>query len=105
VSCDLPLHPAPELLEVAETWWDVDRVPAVTWDTEGRCFDLVDPGAPARRLRLVAFAEPADDPAGVAAVLAGAFAACDFPPNGDGVSPARAELTVRAHGIRAAVAR
>jgi hypothetical protein len=101
----VPLHPAPELLEVAETWWDVDRVPAVTWDTDGRRFDLVDPSAPATRLRLVTFTEPVDDPAAVASVLAGAFAACDFPPNGDGVSPERAELTVRAHGIRAAVAR
>lgn len=105
MSWKLPLHPAPELLEVAETWWDVDRVPAVTWDRQGQRFDLVDPGEPARRLRLVAFAEPVDDPDAVAAVLAGAFAACDFPPNGDGVSAARAELTVRAHGIRAAVAR
>lgn len=105
MTSHVPLHPAPELLEVAETWWDVDRVPAVTWDREGRRFDLVDPSDPSRRLRLVAFAEPVEDPAAVAAVIAGAFAACDFPPNGDGVPPARAELTVRAHGIRAAVAR
>ncbi|WP_052668468.1 hypothetical protein [Nitriliruptor alkaliphilus] len=95
------MYPAPALLEVARIWWDVDRVPAVTWDAEGRCFDLVDPLEPSSRLRLVAFAAPVDDPTAIAAVLAEAFAACDFPPDGDGVPPARAELTVRAHGIRA----
>lgn len=93
------MHPAPDLLEVAQTWWDVDRVPAVTWDATGRRFDLVDPQAPASRLRLVVFARPVADPARVAAVLAEAFAACDFPPNGDGVTPARAATTLRAHGI------
>jgi hypothetical protein len=98
------VHPAPALLEVAQTWWDVDHDPAVTWDREGRRFDLVDPEAPTSRLRLVVFADPVADPPAVAAVLADAFAACDFPPTGDGVPPGRAALTLRAHGVNAQVA-
>lgn len=91
--------PAPELLEVAQSWWDVDRVPAVVWDAEARRFDLIDPGDDTARLRLAVFAVPVADPAMIASVLAGAFAACDFPPTEDGVPPARAARTLRAHGI------
>lgn len=95
------MHPAPALLEVAQTWWDVDRTPAVTWDEHARRFDLVDPGDPRSRLRLVVFRDAVTDPERVAEVLAEAFAACDFPPTGDGVPSARARLTLRANGIDA----
>jgi hypothetical protein len=96
---DPPLVPAPELAEVSRTWWDVEHDPAVTWDASGRRFDLVDPRQLDRRLRLVELAEPPPDPATFAARLATAFAACDFPPTGDGVPPARAAATLRAQGL------
>lgn len=93
------MHPAPDLAEVARIWWDVDHDPVVAWDEDGRRFDLVDPREPSSRLRLAIFAEPVPDPSRVAAVLAEGLAACDFPPTGDGVTPARAALTLRANGV------
>jgi hypothetical protein len=99
------VHPAPELAEVARIWWDVDHDPVVAWDEAGRCFDLVDPREPSSRLRLATLASPAPDPGRIAAVLADALAACDFPPTGDGVPPDRAARTLRAHGIDVAVSR
>lgn len=94
-------HPAPELREVAGTWWDVDRDPEVVWDADGRRFELVDPAAPGSRLRLAWFAEPVADPPALAAALARGLAACDFPPTADGVAPAVAERALRAQGISA----
>lgn len=94
-------HPAPDLLEVAQTWWDVERVPAVTWSPDARSFELVDPGEPTSRLHLATFRHPVEDPAKVAAILAEAIAACDFPPAGGGVPPARAARTLQAFGIAA----
>lgn len=88
--------PAPELLEVSQTWWDVDRVPVVTWDTDGTVFELVDPTDGARRLHLLRLAEPAPDPAALAATLAEGLAACDFPPTGARASPSRVRGTLRA---------
>lgn len=98
------MHPAPDLLEVAQTWWDVDRVPVVTWDHDARRFDLVDPQEPRHRLRLAVFRDPVAEPARLAAVFAEAFAACDFPPTGDGVPRDRAQVTLRANGIEAPLA-
>jgi len=92
--------PAPELAEVAQIWWDVERVPVVVWDGAARNFHLVDPGDPGSRLLLARFAGGVDDPHQVATVLAGGLAACDFPPNGDGVVPERARRTLRAAGLR-----
>lgn len=97
--------PAPALLEVAQTWWDVEHDPVVVWDATGCRFDLADPHDTTARLRLVVLASPPADPAAVADVLAEAFAACDFPPTGDGVPTARAAATLRAHGIVTGVAR
>ncbi len=96
--------PAPELAEVARIWWDVDHDPVVTWDVTGRSFCLADPQDHDARLHLVTFADPVADPARIAGVLAEAFAACDFPPTGDGVGPDRAALTLRRHGITAPLA-
>ncbi len=85
------------MLEVAQTWWDVDRVPVVTWITDGTVYDLVDPGDPARRLRLLRLASPPHEPARrVAEVLASGLAACDFPPTGEQASPNRVAATLKA---------
>lgn len=92
--------PAPGLREVAAIWWDVDRDPTVTWDASGRVFDLVDPDPnQLDRLALVRFARPVAAPRAVAVVLADGLAACDFPPTGDGVAPARAAATLRVAGV------
>lgn len=91
--------PAPDLIEVAQIWWDVERVPLVGWDPDGRDFHLIDPDEPRSRLLLARFASPVHDPSAVAVALAEGLAACDFPPNGDGVVPERARLTLRAAGI------
>jgi hypothetical protein len=99
------VHPAPELAEVARIWWDVDHDPVVAWDEDGRCFDLVDPQEPSSRLRLVTLVAPAPDPGRVAAALADGLAACDFPPNGDGVPLERAALTLRTNGMDLPVTR
>lgn len=92
--------PAPELLEVAQIWWDVERVPVIVWDDAGCSFHLVDPDHPRSRLRLARFAAPVADPERVAIALADGLAACDFPPNGEGVGPERARVTLRAAGVR-----
>lgn len=91
--------PAPGLAEVARTWWDVDHDPVVAWDATATRFDLVDPHDGSARLRLVRLAAPAPDPARAAARLAEAFAACDFPPTGDGVPEASAAEVARAAGL------
>ena len=88
--------PAPELREVAQTWWDVDVDPLVTWDAVGLHFTLVDPTDASRRLRLLELAEPVEDPRGLAVVLAEGLAACDFPPTDDAASPGRVRATLRA---------
>jgi hypothetical protein len=93
--------PAPDLVEVARIWWDVERVPIVIWDRTGRDFHLVDPDDPSSRLLLARFGEGVADPQEVAEALAEGLAACDFPPNGDGVVPERARRTLHAAGIRA----
>lgn len=91
---------APELHEVALTWWDVDVVPVVTWDEPGTRFVLADPTDGAdHHLELLELAEPPADPRGVAAVLAEGLAACDFPPTGDGAAPGRVRATLRAAGL------
>lgn len=92
--------PAPELEEVARTWWDADVVPVVTWDREGRAFDLVHPAAPQDRLELLRLPAPAADPGAVARVLAEGLAACDFPPTGEAAAPGRVRATLEAAGIR-----
>jgi hypothetical protein len=91
--------PAPELVEVAQIWWDVERVPVVVWDPAGTDFHLVDPDDASARLLLARFDEGVADPHEVAEALAGGLAACDFPPNGDGVAPERARRTLQAAGI------
>lgn len=88
--------PAPELLEVAQTWWDVDEVPVVVWSEDGRVFDLVDVTDAGRRLSLLRLDTPPQDPAAVAGVLAEGLAACDFPPTDDRASPGRVRATLRA---------
>ncbi len=92
--------PAPELVEVAQIWWDVERVPVVVWDPAGCEFHLVDPEESGSRLLLARFAGGVTDPREVAETLAEGLAACDFPPNGDGVAPERAKRTLRAAGVR-----
>jgi hypothetical protein len=91
--------PAPELAEVARTWWDVDHDPEVVWDRTATRFELADPADPAARLRLVTLRTPASDPTRAARQLAEAFAACDFPPTGDGVPIASAVRVARAAGL------
>ena len=96
--------PAPGLREVAQTWWDVDVDPLVTWDAAALRFTLVDPTDATRRLRLLELAEPADDPRGLATVLAEGLAACDFPPTGDGAAPGRVRATLRAARVEVTTA-
>ena len=95
---------APELREVAQTWWDVDVDPAVTWDASGTRFLLVDPTDPSRHLHLLALTEPAEDPRAVATVLAEGLAACDFPPTANRAAPGRVQATLRVAGVRVAIA-
>lgn len=87
---------APELLEVAQTWWNVDEVPLVVWDADATVFELVDPTDASRRLHLLRLEEPSQDPAALAATLADGLAACDFPPTGQRASPGRVLATLRA---------
>lgn len=91
--------PAPELREVAQTWWDVDVDPIVTWDASGQQFTLVDPTDATRRLGLLELAEPAEDPQGLSVVLAEGLAACDFPPTGTRAAPGRVRATLRAANL------
>ncbi len=90
---------APALLEVAQTWWDVERVPCVVWDDDATVFELVDPDDPDLRLALARFASPVGDAVGVGRALSEGLAACDFPPTGDGLAPGRAALTLRTAGL------
>ena len=90
--------PAPGLAEVAETWWDVEVVPNVRWRDHGRTFVLADPTTDGRELLLARFAQPVEDPAALAAVLAGHLAACDFPPTEDRASVGRVAATLAAVG-------
>lgn len=91
--------PAPDLVEVAQIWWDRDVVPVVAWDEDGTAYALVDPDEPAHRLALLALQEPPDDPRAVARVLAEGLASCDFPPTGEQASPTRVRATLRAAGM------
>jgi hypothetical protein len=92
--------PAPELREVATIWWDVERDPVVDWDAAGRCFELVDPGAPeSHRLVLARFPDGVDRPQDVAQVLADGLAACDFPPTADSASPHQVARALAAGGF------
>ena len=88
--------PAPELLEVAQTWWDVEEAPVVAWSEDGRVFDLVDVTDAGRRLSLLRLDTPPQDQAAVAGVLAEGLAACDFPPTDDRAAPGRVRATLRA---------
>ena len=96
--------PAPELREVAQTWWDVDVDPLVVWDASGLQFTLVDPTDVTRRLALLELAEPAEDPWALAAVLAEGLAACDFPPTGTRAAPGRVRATLRAARVEVTIA-
>lgn len=91
--------PAPGLRETADIWWDTGRDPVVAWDPGGRRFDLVDPAAPANRIRLWAAPGPVEDPGRVARVLADGLAACDFPPTADAASETNVAKALRAAGI------
>lgn len=90
---------APALLEVAQAWWDVDRVPYVTWTPDARRFDLVEHHDPDTRLLLLTLTDPAPAPRELAEVLAEGLASCDFPPTGDGASPRHVAATLRAAGL------
>ncbi len=90
---------APALLEVAQTRWDVERVPQVVWDADATVFDMVDPEDPTLRITLARFHTSVTDPVRVATVLSEGLAACDFPPTGDGLAPGRAALTLRIAGV------
>jgi hypothetical protein len=91
--------PAPGLRETAEIWWDSAADPAVTWDAAGREFRLVDGADAANALLLLRAPAPAAEPERIARVLADGLAACDFPPTGDGASPARVAATLRVAGV------
>ncbi len=92
--------PAPGLRETADIWFDTGRDPVVTWDDEGRCFELRDPGGPdAHRLLLLRVSRPSEDPAHLARVLAEGLAACDFPPTEDGASRSHVLAALRAAGL------
>lgn len=91
--------PAPELREVATTWWDVDVDPVVRWSRDGTRHELVDPTDPTRRLLLRVTDDASVDPRVVAEVLAEGLAACDFPPTGEEASPTRVAATLRVAGL------
>jgi hypothetical protein len=91
--------PAPGLRETAAIWFDTGRDPVIDWDHAGTRFDLVDPGDPTNRLRLLRSPTRIDDPEAVARALAEGLAACDFPPTEDGASPTQVAKTLRAVGI------
>jgi hypothetical protein len=91
--------PAPQLAEVAHTWWDVDHDPVVVWDASATRFELVDPDELGSRLELVTLRSAPADPARAAAAFAEAFAACDFPPTGRGVPVASAARVARDLGL------
>lgn len=88
---------APGLREVAQVWWDLDEDPVVRWRDGGAVFVLTDPRGE-HELVLARFADAPDDAATMASILAEGLAACDFPPTGEGASPARVAATLRAAG-------
>lgn len=91
--------PAPALAETARIWFDVETEPAVAVE-DGRTFVLVeDGGRGPGRLHLWTAPAPVHDAQRVARVLAEGLAACDFPPDGDGASPAHVSAALRAHGL------
>jgi hypothetical protein len=87
------------LRETADIWFDTGRDPVITWDAEGRRFDLVDPEPRGERLSLYVAPRPASDPRRLALALADGLAACDFPPTGDGASPSHVAKALSAAGI------
>jgi hypothetical protein len=91
--------PAPLLRETADIWFDTGRDPVITWDGEGRRFELVDPVADGERLSLYVAPGPVTDPRRLALALADGLAACDFPPTGDGASPNHVAKALRVAGI------
>ncbi|HKJ55528.1 MAG TPA: hypothetical protein VJ978_06030 [Nitriliruptoraceae bacterium] len=90
---------APGLLEVAQTRWDLEREPVVTWDRDGRRFFLADPGGD-ERIQLAGFPSPVGDPRSVATALADTLASCDFPPTDDHASVPRVTAALAAAGHR-----
>lgn len=90
---------APGLREVAQVWWDVDRVPVVRWLDDGRTYVLVDPEDETNELTLALLAEPPTDPRVLASVLAEGLASCDFPPSGTRAAPGRVAATLRVAGL------
>ena len=91
--------PAPELNEVAETWWDVDHDPVVAWDGDGTTFVLMDPADRDNALALIEVEEPLDDPEDLALVLAEGLASCDFPPTEERAAPGRVLAALRSAGV------
>jgi hypothetical protein len=91
--------PAPLLRETADIWFDTGRDPVITWDGEGRRFELVDPVTDGERLTLYVAPGPVADPRRLALALADGLAACDFPPTGDGASPSHVAKALRVAGI------
>jgi hypothetical protein len=92
--------PAAALRETADIWFDTGRDPVVAWDADARRFELVDPGGgPHHRLTLLETADPVEDPARLARVLAEGLAACDFPPTEDRASPTHVARALRAAGL------
>jgi hypothetical protein len=90
--------PAPDLRETADVWFDSGHDPVVTWDAEGRRFELVDP-AGGGRLLVYEAPQPARDAAALARVLASSLAACDFPPTGTSAAPSHVLAALRANGV------
>jgi hypothetical protein len=90
---------APGLRETADIWFDTGRDPVVTWDPDGRRFDLVDPVEDDLRLTLLVTDAPVARPGTVARVLAEGLAACDFPPTDDQASPTHVARALRAAGL------
>lgn len=92
-------HPAPELRETADIWFDTGTDPEVEWDATGRSFDLVDGAGTGQRLALLRCEEPVADPGRVAAVLATGLAACDFPPTTAQADAGHVAAALRAAGL------
>lgn len=88
------------LREVAQTRWDVDRDPVVTWSAGATAWWLVDPGRPRDRILLARLSTPVADPRAVARALAETVAACDFPPTDDRASTTGIRAALDAAGFR-----
>lgn len=111
-ACDSQggMVPAPDLREVAETRWDVDRDPVVAWSADATTWWLADPRDPTHRVGLLVLEAAAgerepDDPAAIAMALAETVAACDFPPTDDHASRPRVLAALRAAGLGRLTAR